>query len=131
MKGLDTRSIGNEGEDAACEYLISEGYRIIERNYRCSYGETDIIACDEKYIIFVEVKARADTQVQKKHGPPSLAVNYAKQQRLLNCAHYYMHVNRPGKSPRIDVMEILMSPPDENGRRDMKFHHIRAAVTER
>ncbi len=131
MQNRHNYSLGREGEDAACEFLISEGYEIITRNYRCEYGETDIIAQDERYIIFVEVKTRSDTPAQKKHGRPALAVNAARQKRLLNCAHHYMHINRPQRSPRIDVIEILASADNADGEKhDMKIRHIRAAVTE-
>lgn len=131
MTKKDNYALGSDGESAACEYLIGEGFEILHRNFRCQYGETDIIARDDKYIIFVEVKTRSDTAVQKKHGRPALAVNPARQKRLLDCAHYYMHTYRPERSPRIDIIEILASPESpDSGAREMKIKHIRAAVTE-
>src|SRR3989338_10372465 len=50
-------STGSDGEDRATEYLISKGYKIIDRNYRKKYGEIDIVArSPEKILVFVEVK---------------------------------------------------------------------------
>jgi len=50
--------IGKKGEDLAASYLISKGYKIIERNFRKAWGELDIIAIDKKGIlVFIEVKA--------------------------------------------------------------------------
>lgn len=53
---------GKIGEDAAVYYLHREGYTIICRNFRCIQGEIDIIAKDENYIVFVEVKTRTSTR---------------------------------------------------------------------
>ena len=52
---------GKIGEDAAAYYLHREGYKIICRNFRCIQGEIDIIAKDEKNLVFVEVKTRTST----------------------------------------------------------------------
>lgn len=52
--------LGKEGEDRACAYLETCGYRIVERNFRCRSGEIDIVAAEERggIICFVEVKTR-------------------------------------------------------------------------
>lgn len=48
--------LGKKGEDAACAYLERKGYVICRRNYRCRYGEIDIIAAKGGELSFVEVK---------------------------------------------------------------------------
>ena len=55
---MDNRVFGRIGENAAADVLRAKGYRILKQNYRCRYGEIDIIA--EKYgdMSFVEVKTR-------------------------------------------------------------------------
>ena len=61
---------GKIGEDVAIHYLNKEGYMIICRNFRCLQGEIDIIAKDENYLVFVEVKTRTST----KYGEAKEAV---------------------------------------------------------
>ena len=55
---MPNRTIGNYGEELACQYLKKQGYKILERNYRIRGGEVDIVARDQDYLVFVEVKAR-------------------------------------------------------------------------
>ena len=55
------RSMGSEYEKKAAEYLKASGCSICEMNYRCRFGEIDMIARDGKYLVFAEVKYRSDT----------------------------------------------------------------------
>ena len=55
---MTSKETGNMGETAVCRYLESKGYRIVERNFRIKGGEIDIIACNDEYITFTEVKTR-------------------------------------------------------------------------
>lgn len=50
--------IGEAGEDAAVEYLLSRGWRLLARNARTRWGELDLVALDGAVLVFVEVKAR-------------------------------------------------------------------------
>ena len=50
----------NSGEDLATEFLRKKGYKILERNFEANQGEIDIIAKDDKELVFVEVKTRTD-----------------------------------------------------------------------
>ena len=52
-----TQRIGKLGEDIACKYLISKGFKVIERNYTKKWGEIDIVASKDRKIYFIEVKA--------------------------------------------------------------------------
>ena len=56
---MDKAKTGSRGEVEASRYLREKGYRILAANYRCRLGEIDIIAENEKYICFTEVKTRA------------------------------------------------------------------------
>ena len=49
---------GGEGEKRVANYLRQQGFAIVKRNYTCRYGEIDIIAENDEYILFVEVKTR-------------------------------------------------------------------------
>ena len=65
------------GEDAAAEFLLSEGLDIIARNVRYGHREIDIICCDDEHIVFVEVKSRTlpEHAGKGRFGPPSSAID--------------------------------------------------------
>ena len=79
-------SLGQEGERAAERYLGKKGYKLIERNYRCSGGELDLIVIDRRVIVFVEVKTRTG----QSFGTPLEAVEFRKQQRMIRAAQSYL-----------------------------------------
>lgn len=94
---------GKFGEKLACGYLIKNNYRVIAHNYRCRTGEIDLIAANEKYITFVEVKLR-----DKNCGySPKEAVTKSKQRRIINAAVEFLHEHPSGLQPRFDVIEIV------------------------
>ncbi len=94
---------GKAGEDNAIRVLKKNGYRIIERNYRCRYGEIDIIARDGDTIVFVEVKTRSNSSF----GPPKASVDHRKQRHIIKAATEYLArcglMDRPA---RFDVVGI-------------------------
>ena len=98
--------LGNIGEIKSCEYLVSEGYLILEKNFRCACGEIDIIAAKENVIYFIEVKTRANAN----YGEPFESVNLLKTARIRNTASYYLvskHLNNSEVS--FDVISIKVS----------------------
>ena len=85
---------GKLGEDIAVDYLKNEGYRIIERNYRCVFGEIDIVATDRNVIVFVEVRSRKSAKygspqesvgLNKKMKVSKIALNYLKEKQFQDC----------------------------------------------
>ena len=101
---MNTRTKGAIGEDLAVKYLKKLGYKIVERNYNCQFGEIDIIATHNNYYIFVEVKSRKSTDF----GMPRYAVNVRKQQTIVSCAKWWLATNQlMGKFVRFDVVEIV------------------------
>jgi len=101
---INKRTIGNAGEDRACEFLENAAYKILERNFRCRSGEIDIIALDGNYIVFIEVKYRKDNSF----GYPRESVNYYKQRNISKVASYYLLIkNAYDKNCRFDVVEII------------------------
>ncbi|RMF97214.1 MAG: YraN family protein [Candidatus Schekmanbacteria bacterium] len=101
---------GREGEDIACAYLKRKGYRIIERNFRASVGEIDIIARDDKYTVFVEVKMRVSDDFAK----PEENVDYSKQQKIKRCAELYLLQNGLYDTDcRFDVVSIKSNGKEE------------------
>jgi putative endonuclease len=78
--------IGKKGEDIAIEYLVNIGYTILERNYRTSHGEIDIIANFKDKLIFVEVK----TRTVKSFGEPEESISNYKKNNIINSAEHYL-----------------------------------------
>lgn len=99
-------STGKIGENAACQYLQSHGYRIIERNFRKGYSEIDIVAIEGKTLVFVEVK----TRYSNTFGNPQEAVTFWKMKSLIRAAQYYklLHPKLPD-SLRIDVVSVYLT----------------------
>ncbi|HHY60175.1 MAG TPA: YraN family protein [Clostridia bacterium] len=103
---VDQRKVtGQEGEELAARYLEEQGYKILERNYRCALGEIDIIACDNEDLVFIEVK----TRTSRAFGYPQESITRSKQFRLKKIALKYLAEKRPlYRNYRFDVVSILM-----------------------
>ncbi len=104
----DTRKqLGTAGEDLASAFLEQNGFRILERNHRTRHGEIDIIAINEEYLVFCEVKTRKGNS----QFHPSLSVTPAKTQRIRKLASVFL--GRHGYTrhqPRFDVISIQFLP---------------------
>jgi len=104
--GLYGNSLGKWGEDLACSYLLKNGYIILQRNYRCRFGEIDIIANKSSELIFIEVKTRTSIE----YGYPSEAITYKKQMRYNKLAMCYLkETGRKSVSCRFDIIEVLVN----------------------
>lgn len=103
---MDSRFLGRDGEDRAAAYLKRKGYSIVDRNYKSRFGEIDIIAKDKSFIVFVEVKARKNSE----NGEAKEFVNYSKQNRIRNTALMWLAANECDLQPRFDVIEIYTAP---------------------
>ena len=99
---MNRRAFGGEGERAACDYLTSKGWTIIETNVRRGRCEIDIVARNRGLTAFVEVKRRSSL----RYGRPAEAVNREKQRRIAGAAAMYMQENGLERV-RFDVIEIL------------------------
>lgn len=101
----NNRSVGTDYEQKAAQYLREHGYQILEMNFCCRMGEIDLIAKEGGYLVFIEVKYRAGTQM----GEPQEAVNYRKQRKICMAASYYcLRHNIPPQQPcRFDVAACL------------------------
>jgi putative endonuclease len=104
MSDQSTQEQGRRGEDIAWEYLKKRGYKILERNYRCRYGEIDLIAKDRGIIVFVEVKSRRSAAF----GEPEESVGLAKQKKISTVALCYLEEKHLHNcEARFDVVSIL------------------------
>lgn len=101
---MNKRAVGSIHEQKAAELLEKEGMKIIARNYRNRSGEIDLVALDGEYLVFVEVKYRADD----RKGTPFEAVGRQKQRKIISTAQYFMMKNGYGaETPcRFDVVGI-------------------------
>ena len=100
MAGSNT---GRFGEDAAADFLCGEGYVIVERNFRCRFGEIDIIATYGNYICFTEVKTRRRNSMLL----PREAVDAKKQARIIMATKMYLSCHNIDEfQPRFDVIEV-------------------------
>ncbi len=100
------RDIGDKGEEIASNYLIKNGWKIIERNFRKPWGEIDIIAKDKKGIlVFVEVK----TMNKNENIKPEDNLTKSKLEKLKRTSSGYAaaHNDLLGKRGwRIDLIAI-------------------------
>lgn len=96
--------LGRRGEKLAAEHLIASGYEIVERNWRCSMGEIDIVAFKDREIVFVEVKTRSSLAF----GHPLEAITVAKLARLRRLAGAWCEAHPDVRAAvRIDAIAIL------------------------
>ncbi len=101
---INQRKQGNDFEQIAADYLKRQGFYIKELNFYCKMGEVDIIARDNEYLVFIEVKYRRTV----KHGDAAEAVNFNKMRKISRVADYYIYKNKYGSdtSVRFDVIAI-------------------------
>ena len=85
------------------EYLRRRGFRLLAAGWQCRYGEIDLIAEDEQYILFTEVKLRKSAAF----APARASVDRRKQARLRTTAELYLQQHPSPLQPRFDVVEIL------------------------
>ena len=116
MNGVEK---GRRGEDFAVAFLLEQGYKILERNWRRKTGEIDIIAALGSMLVFCEVKSRSSFVC----GSGAEAVNRRKQLHILYTAMLYMQkMGQADRLCRFDILEVCLSDPDHP-----RLNHIRNA----
>jgi len=96
-------ALGQRGENVAARYLRDQGYKILERNFRCEVGEVDIIARDGRALVFTEVKTR-----EMDDPTPEDQVNQIKRHQLTKAAKFYLsRYGTPQPPARFDVVAIV------------------------
>ena len=99
------KKFGRLGENIAIKYLIGLNYEIIERNFRCKYGEIDIITRDKEEIVFIEVKTRKNLDF----GVPSEAVDALKISHIIRTSKFFLcKKNIIDAFIRFDVIEVYL-----------------------
>ena len=112
MSGQESRLLGAWGEELAARWVREQGGRVIAANFRCRFGEIDLIVKNKKYLAFVEVKLRKSD----RFAAAMEYVDRRKQDRLRMTASIYLSQNETKLQPRFDVIEIYapqgMKTPD-------------------
>lgn len=99
---------GSVGEDLAAEHLVGLGYQILERNFKRTWGEIDIIALDQKTVVYVEVKAR-----KSRTAKPEQAVNKAKREQMVRVAKSFAAQHKLLHQPsRFDIVAVCAPESD-------------------
>ncbi|GAB05696.1 hypothetical protein GOAMR_42_00130 [Gordonia amarae NBRC 15530] len=114
-------TIGRLGEDIATDYVTDAGWTVLERNWRCRYGELDIIAVDGTVLVVVEVKTRAS----RMYGDPAEAVTPDKLARMRRATQVWLAGQDTWFSTiRFDVIAIQLDPtaPDDATRAGLRHH---------
>jgi putative endonuclease len=98
---------GSAAEELACVFLQKKGLKLIERNFRCTHGEIDLIMQDGKTLVFIEVRLRSSAHF----GGAAMSINHSKQQKLKRTAALYLQTHGDSAC-RFDA--VLMSKVDIN-----------------
>ena len=109
--------LGEQGERAAAEFLQSRGYHVIEQNWRFHHYEIDIIAENEAFIVFVEIK----TRTSKQWGNPEDFVGKTRMRRMIEAADFYLKDNEIDKDARFDIIGAVWDG------RNFQIEHIEDA----
>jgi len=111
---------GLQYEDLARDYLMEQGLGLVQSNYRCRYGEIDLIMHDRDAICFVEVKFRKSLAF----GGAAVTLPRGKQRKIIKSAQHYIADNRRlgNRALRFDAFLIQQQPDGSN-----EFNWIRNA----
>ena len=102
---MTTKTLGDRGEDLTGDYLLAHGCTLLDRRWRCRYGELDLVARDAGgTVCFVEVKLRSAGAL----GLPREAVDGRKQARLRAAAALYLSTYEIDAPARFDVAEVYV-----------------------
>lgn len=117
----DKQQLGRLGEDLALKYLENQQFLILEKNWRYGHLEVDIIAQNDRFIIFCEVKTRSSDKILA----PEQAVSTQKQRNLIKAANHYVYTKKIPAEVRFDIISILMKGDNH------QLNHIPGAFTPR
>ncbi|RBP99993.1 YraN family protein [Bifidobacterium xylocopae] len=126
---ISPKRLGALGEEYVTRWLQCMGWRILDRNWSCRFGELDIVALDqEKRLVFVEVKTRRS----RTYGRPEEAVAAGKRLRLRRAAILWLKANGEGSTPRhgsvrFDVAALFIGPGPSGGGVQARVRLIRGA----
>jgi len=121
MSGQESRLLGRWGEALAAEHLRRAGYQILAAHWRSRLGGVDLIAADQNYLCFVEVKLRKSAAF----GGAGEFVDRRKQNKLRLTAELYLSCHQTRLQPRFDVIEVYA--PQGTDTKAPRVRHIENA----
>jgi putative endonuclease len=107
---MNTLDKGKDGEDMACAYLKTQGYRIRSRNFYYQKAEQDIVASKGDTLAIVEVKWR----LSDFYGSPETFVTPKKRKLLARAADFYVQKFNWQGETRFDIISIVGQPPNHS-----------------
>lgn len=93
---------GRQAEQQAAAYLTRQGLRLVTKNYRCKYGELDLLMKDNRTLVVVEVRFRSTA----RYGSAVESITPRKQSRIIAATQHYMMKNKINSAIRFDVVTI-------------------------
>ncbi len=93
---------GQQAEAIACRYLQANGLKLVEKNYRCRFGEIDLIMRDGQDLVFVEVRYRRT----RAFGGAAASVDQTKRSKLITTATHYLQAKDSRRNARFDIIAI-------------------------
>jgi putative endonuclease len=102
---FDPRRLGADGEETVAKWYIERGFTVLDRNWRCSDGELDLVLARDDLVVICEVKTRSGD----RYGSPLLAVGHDKQRRLRGLAARWLREAAPFRPERVrfDVAGVV------------------------
>ena len=101
-----TQQTGIKGEQLAANFLLEQGYELVQLNWRHKHLEVDIIAKNNDVLVFVEVKTRSTNAF----GEPEQWVDSKKQKRLIRAANAFVNKHQRIEEVRFDIIAIIIDP---------------------
>ncbi len=102
------KQLGDDAEALAANYLQSQGLSLLARNYRCRFGEIDLIMQQGNSIVFVEVRMRS----QATYGGAAASINVPKQQKLIRTAEHFLQQHGHQAACRFDAVLLTGLNPN-------------------
>ncbi len=102
---ITTHQRGFQAEQQACDYLQAHGLILMDRNYRCRFGELDLIMREDNTVVFIEVRSR---RTSRYYGTASESITMTKQRRLIRSAADYLQTHSVDCPCRFDVVAITL-----------------------
>lgn len=101
---MKRKKLGKRGEELALSFLKRQGYRFVDKNFSCSFGEIDLVVKNKNTLVFVEVKNR----ISQRFGSPETAVTSRKLRSIVKTAQIFVKLNpKLPKKHRIDIIAIV------------------------